>query len=153
MAPPGLGNRYDLSQALGIVILGAGPGLSLALVEQALRPGLGPGAQRPPGGAVYLLAQTSSALGLDERAEVGLFGDSLIARRHGVPVDEPLARPSATGCTDAGRIRGGTRPLAPTRPVRPDPRRKPSSDVSRMSREPGPPWRANPMPDKSAAHP
>ena len=32
-----LGNRYDLGQALGIVILGGGLGLFLALVEQALR--------------------------------------------------------------------------------------------------------------------
>ena len=32
-----LGNRYEMSQALGIVILGGGLGLFLALVEQALR--------------------------------------------------------------------------------------------------------------------
>ncbi len=32
-----MGNRYDLGQGLGIVMLGAGLGLSLALVEQALR--------------------------------------------------------------------------------------------------------------------
>ncbi len=45
-----LGNRYDLSQALGIVILGGGLGLALALVEQALQAGLGPGAERAAGG-------------------------------------------------------------------------------------------------------
>jgi pSer/pThr/pTyr-binding forkhead associated (FHA) protein len=33
-------------------------------------------------GRAYLLARRVSALGLDERAEVGLFGDPSVARRH-----------------------------------------------------------------------
>jgi pSer/pThr/pTyr-binding forkhead associated (FHA) protein len=33
-------------------------------------------------GRLYLLAHRRSAIGLDERAEVGLFGDRLVARRH-----------------------------------------------------------------------
>jgi len=78
----GLGNRYDLSQGLGVVILGAGLGLSLALVEQALRRAWVLVLSGRQEGRSYLLARPRSALGLDERAEVGLFGDPLVARRH-----------------------------------------------------------------------
>jgi hypothetical protein len=77
-----LGNRYDLSQGLGIVILGAGLGLFLALVEQVLRRAWVEVVRGRQEGRIYLLAHRRSALGLDERAEVGLFGDPLVARRH-----------------------------------------------------------------------
>ena len=76
------GNRPDLVQAPGMVILGAGLGTSLALVEQALRRAwvqIQSGRQE---GRVYLLAPSVSRLGLDERAEVGIFGDPSVARRH-----------------------------------------------------------------------
>lgn len=76
-----LGNRYDLSQGLGIVILGAGLGVFLALVEQALRRAWVQVLSGRQEGRSYLLGRRS-ALGLDERAEVGLFADPLIARRH-----------------------------------------------------------------------
>jgi hypothetical protein len=78
----GLGNRYDLSQALGIVILGAGLGLFLALVEQALRRAWVQVLSGRQEGRIYLLAHKRCRLGLDERAEVGLFGDPGIARQH-----------------------------------------------------------------------
>lgn len=78
----GLGNRYDLSQGVGIVILGAGLGLSLALVEQVLRRAWVQVLSGRQEGRIYRLAHQRSALGLDEHAEVGLFGDRLIARRH-----------------------------------------------------------------------
>jgi hypothetical protein len=78
----GLGNRYDLSQGLGIVILGAGLGACLALVEQVLRRAWVQVLSGRQEGRAYLLSRSTSALGLDERAEVGLFGDSLIARKH-----------------------------------------------------------------------
>ncbi len=76
------GNRYDLSQGLGIVILGAGLGLFLALVEQALRKAWVYVLSGRQEGRSYLLSHKISNLGLDERAEVGLFADPLIARRH-----------------------------------------------------------------------
>jgi hypothetical protein len=77
-----LGNRYDVSQGLGIVILGAGLGLFLALVEQVLRRAWVLVLRGRQEGRAYLLAHKRSALGLDERAEVGLFGDPMVARRH-----------------------------------------------------------------------
>jgi hypothetical protein len=77
-----MGNRYDLSQGLGIVILGAGLGTGLALVEQALRRAWVVVLSGRQEGRSYLLDQPTSALGLDERAEIGLFADRLIARRH-----------------------------------------------------------------------
>jgi hypothetical protein len=80
----GLGKTYDPSRAqgLGIVILGAGLGLCLALVEQVLRRAWVQVLRGRQEGRAYLLARKTSALGLDERAEVGLFGDRLVARRH-----------------------------------------------------------------------
>jgi hypothetical protein len=78
----GLGNRYDLSQGLGVVILGAGLGLFLALVEQVLRRAWVQVLRGRQEGRAYLLSHRVSALGLDERAEVGLFGDRTVARRH-----------------------------------------------------------------------
>lgn len=78
----GLGNRYDVSQGLGVAILGAGLGFFLALVEQVLRRAWVLVLNGRQEGRAYLLAPRRSAIGLDERAEVGLFGDRLVARRH-----------------------------------------------------------------------
>jgi Inner membrane component of T3SS, cytoplasmic domain len=77
-----LGNRYDLSQALGVVILGAGLGLFLALVEQALRRAWVQIASGRQEGRIYLLDHARCRLGLDERAEVGVFGDAAVEREH-----------------------------------------------------------------------
>jgi hypothetical protein len=77
-----MGNRYDLGQALGIVILGGGLGLFLALVEQALRRAWIQVQSGRQEGRIYLLAHQRCRLGLDERAEIGLFGDPEVARRH-----------------------------------------------------------------------
>ncbi len=78
----GMGDRYDLGQGLGIVLLGAGLGLALALVEQVLRRAWVQVLRGRQEGRAYLLAGRRSALGLDERAEVGLFGDPTVARQH-----------------------------------------------------------------------
>lgn len=77
-----LGNRYSVSQSLGIVILGAGLGLFLALVEQALRRSWIQIASGRQEGRIYLLARPVNRLGLDERADVGVFGDSAVERSH-----------------------------------------------------------------------
>jgi hypothetical protein len=77
-----LGNRFEISQAVGIVILGAGLGLCLALVEQALRRAWVQVASGRQEGRIYLLAHKKCRLGLDERAEIGIFGDPSVARRH-----------------------------------------------------------------------
>jgi len=77
-----LGNRYGLSQSLGIVILGAGLGLFLALVEQALRRAWIQIVSGRQEGRIYLLARPVNRLGLDERADVGVFGDAAVERSH-----------------------------------------------------------------------
>jgi Inner membrane component of T3SS, cytoplasmic domain len=77
-----LANRLDMSQALGIVILGAGLGLCLALVEQVLRRAWVQVQNGRQEGRIYLLAQRQCRLGLDERAEIGIFGDPAVARQH-----------------------------------------------------------------------
>ena len=77
-----MGDRYDLGQGIGIVMLGAGLGLSLALVEQVLRRAWVQVLRGRQEGRSYLLGSKVSALGLDERAEVGLFGDPTVSRRH-----------------------------------------------------------------------
>jgi hypothetical protein len=111
-----LGNRFGLGQALGIVLLGAGLGLFLALVEQALRRSWVQVLSGRQEGRIYLLAHRVCRLGLDERAEVGLFGDPAIARRHAE------IETSSQGCTfrqlDArkpSRING--RPVTGTEPL------------------------------------
>ena len=81
-------NRPDSSgavgvvQAIGIVILGAGLGLCLALVEQVLRRAWVQVLSGRQEGRIYLLAHPRCRLGLDERAEIGIFGDASVARRH-----------------------------------------------------------------------
>jgi hypothetical protein len=77
-----LGNRFEISQAVGMVILGAGLGLCLALVEQALRRAWVIVASGRQEGRIYLLAHKRCRLGLDEHAEIGIFGDPAVARRH-----------------------------------------------------------------------
>jgi len=77
-----LADRADLSQAVGIVILGAGLGLCLALVEQVLRRAWVQVQSGRQEGRIYLLAHPRCRLGLDERAEIGIFGDPAVARRH-----------------------------------------------------------------------
>jgi pSer/pThr/pTyr-binding forkhead associated (FHA) protein len=77
-----LGSRYDLSQAMGMVVLGSGLGLCLALVEQVLGRAWVQVLNGRQEGRAYLLAARISTLGLDERADVGLFGDATVARAH-----------------------------------------------------------------------
>jgi hypothetical protein len=77
-----MADRLDMSQALGIVILGAGLGLCLALVEQVLRRAWVQVQNGRQEGHIYLLGHPRCRLGLDERAEIGIFGDSAVARRH-----------------------------------------------------------------------
>ncbi len=77
-----MGDRYDLGQGVGIVLLGAGLGLALSLVEQVLRRAWVRVLKGRQEGRSYLLAGPRSALGLDEHAAVGLFGDPEIARQH-----------------------------------------------------------------------
>jgi hypothetical protein len=77
-----LPERADVSQAIGIVFLGAGLGLCLALVEQVLRRAWVQVQNGRQEGRIYLLAHPKCRLGLDERAEIGIFGDATVARRH-----------------------------------------------------------------------
>jgi Inner membrane component of T3SS, cytoplasmic domain len=77
-----MGDRTAMSQAVGIVILGAGLGLCLALVEQVLRRAWVQVQSGRQEGRIYLLAQRRCRLGLDERAEIGIFGDPTVARQH-----------------------------------------------------------------------
>ena len=77
-----MGDRYDLGQGVGIVLLGAGLGLALALVEQTLRRAWVRVVRGRQEGRDYSLTKARSALGLDEKAEVGLFGDPTVARQH-----------------------------------------------------------------------
>jgi hypothetical protein len=77
-----MGNRYDLGQGLGIALLGAGLGLGPALVEQALRRAWVQVLNGRQEGRSYLIVRGTSALGLDERAAVGLFGDATVSRQH-----------------------------------------------------------------------
>src|SRR5205085_1693177 len=100
------------SQGVGMVLLGAGLGLFLALVEQVLRRAWVQVLRGRQEGRAYLLAHRRSALGLDERAEVGLFGDPTVARRHAeieVTTDgyvlhnhDPKGRTKLNGATVSG---------------------------------------------------
>jgi hypothetical protein len=77
-----MGSRIELGQALGIVILGGGLGLCLALIESVLGRVWVQVMNGRQEGRSYLLAGRNSTLGLDERADVGLFGDPAISRLH-----------------------------------------------------------------------
>jgi pSer/pThr/pTyr-binding forkhead associated (FHA) protein len=111
-----MGNRYVLGQSLGIVILGAGLGVFLALVEQAFRRAWVQVLSGRQEGRIYLLAQRRNRMGLDERAEVGLFGDPSVAREHAEieATAEGFAfrhlAPRASSKLN-GRPVGGTQPL------------------------------------------
>jgi hypothetical protein len=85
----GATGAVGIIQAVGIVVMGAGLGLCLALVEQALRRSWIQVLSGRQEGRIYLLDHPSSRLGLDERAEIGIFGDATVARTH--------ARIDATG--------------------------------------------------------
>ncbi len=114
-----MGDRYDLGQGVGIVLLGAGLGLSLSLVEQTLRRAWVRVVRGRQEGRDYSLTKPRSALGLDEKAEVGLFGDPTVARSHAEIVVEgrdyvlinldPKNRTTVNGQVVAGRqvIRDG----------------------------------------------
>lgn len=73
---------YPVAQALGIVVLGAGIGLALALVEQTLTRARVVVLSGKQEGRMFLLTRKTSTIGLDEQADIGLFADSAIARRH-----------------------------------------------------------------------
>jgi Inner membrane component of T3SS, cytoplasmic domain len=111
-----LGDRHDLGQAVGIVTMGAGLGLCLALVEQVLRRAWVQVVNGRQEGRIYLLAHSKCRVGLDERAEIGLFGDASVARRHaeiestsGGYVLHGRAAPGTTRVN--GDALDGTRPL------------------------------------------
>jgi hypothetical protein len=77
-----MGNRYDLGQGVGIALLGGGLGMGVAVVEQALRRSWVQVLNGRQEGRSYLLRRGTSTVGLDERADVGLFGDPSVGRRH-----------------------------------------------------------------------
>lgn len=111
-----MGDRLDVGQAVGIVVLGAGLGLCLALVEQALRRAWVQVLNGRQEGRIYLLSRPRCRMGLDERAEVGIFGDPAVARRHaeiestaGGYVLHDLAAAGTTRVN--GEILAGGRPL------------------------------------------
>jgi hypothetical protein len=111
-----LGDRFDISQAVGIVILGAGLGLCLALVEQALRRAWVQVQSGRQEGRIYLLAHKKCRLGLDERAEIGIFGDPAVARHHAeiesTPTGYVLRQLTAAASTRVnGRPVTGDQPL------------------------------------------
>lgn len=112
-----LGDRNDLSQGLGIVILGAGLGLCLALVEQVLRRAWVQVLRGRQEGHLYVLAHKRSRLGLDEHIEIGLFGDPGVARDHAAI--ERTAQGYVLENRDAkGRTRVNGRPVADPQPLR-----------------------------------
>ena len=84
-----MGDRSDLGQGVGVALLGGGLGLGLALVEQALRRAWVQVLNGRQEGRSYLIGRGTSAVGLDERAAVGLFGDPSVARQHAEIVGGP----------------------------------------------------------------
>ncbi len=78
----GMSDRPTFGQAVGILPLGAGLGLFLALVEQALRRTWVQIVSGRQEGRACMLTRKESSLGLDEWADVGLFGDPTVARQH-----------------------------------------------------------------------
>jgi hypothetical protein len=77
-----IGESSPMGQGVGMVLLGAGLGLCLALVEQALRRAWVQVLNGRQEGRSYLLANRRSVLGLDEHVAVGIFGDGEVARKH-----------------------------------------------------------------------
>lgn len=74
--------RYDLSQGLGMALLGAGLGGALALVEQALTRAWVVVQNGRQEGRAFPLDRPAVRLGRDEHTDVGLFGDMSVARDH-----------------------------------------------------------------------
>ena len=72
-----------------MVVLGAGLGVCLALVEVVLARVWVQVLNGRQEGRAYLIGAGTSTLGLDERATVGLFGDSSVARLHAEIVSGP----------------------------------------------------------------
>ncbi len=75
-------NQPKLGQALGALVLGAGLGLGLALVEQVLRRAWVQVINGRQEGRIFLLTRDDSTIGLDEHVEIGLFGDLGVTRKH-----------------------------------------------------------------------
>jgi hypothetical protein len=112
-----LGERLDLGQAVGIVTLGAGLGLCLALVEQAMRRAWVQVISGRQEGRIYLLSHGRTRLGLDERAEVGLFGDPSVARQH-AEIESTAGGYMLRGLAAAGTTRVNGEAVAAPRPLR-----------------------------------
>jgi hypothetical protein len=110
---------YDpsVSQGLGVVILGAVLGAFLALVEQVLRRAWVQVLQGRQEGRTYLLAVARARLGLDEHAEVGLFGDREIARRH-AEIEATSGGYVLHNLDARGRTRLNGRPVTSPQPLR-----------------------------------
>jgi hypothetical protein len=111
-----MGERLDLGQAVGIVVLGAGLGLCLALVEQAMRRAWVQVLSGRQEGRIYLLSQGRTRLGLDERAEVGLFGDPSVARQH-AEIESTADGFVLHGLAAAGTTRGNGKVIAAPSPL------------------------------------
>lgn len=74
--------RYDLSQGLGMALLGAGLGAALALVEQALTRAWVVVQNGRQEGRSFPLDRPAVRIGRDEHTDIGLFGDMSVARDH-----------------------------------------------------------------------
>jgi hypothetical protein len=112
-----LGNRLDIGQAIGMVVLGGGLGLCLALVEQALRRAWVQVLNGRQEGRIYLLSHPRCRMGLDERAEVGIFGDPLVSRRH-AEVQTTASGYVLRDFAGAGTTRVNGEAVASARPLR-----------------------------------
>ncbi len=112
-----LGDRLVLGQAVGIVTLGAGLGLCLALVEQALRRAWVQVLNGRQEGRIYLLSHPRCRIGLDERAEVGLFGDPSVSRRH-AEIESTASGYVLRDLAAAGTTRVNGDAVADARPLR-----------------------------------
>jgi pSer/pThr/pTyr-binding forkhead associated (FHA) protein len=71
-----------LCRGVALIILGACIGLWIALVEQALAPALLKIVSGQFEGRVFILDKPELTLGSDERADVTIFGDPCVQRRH-----------------------------------------------------------------------
>jgi hypothetical protein len=91
-------------QAVGIVLLGLGVGLGLAVAEQVLRRAWLVVLNGHQEGRMYTLTDGQARIGLDEHAEIGLFGDLKVARRHARIVGEAGRFVLHPGEESAGRV-------------------------------------------------
>jgi hypothetical protein len=111
-----MGNSYN-GQAVGIALLGGGLGLGLALVEQALRRAWVQVLNGRQEGRTYLLGRGKSAIGLDERAAVGLFGDPSVARQH-AEIEADSGGFSLRSLDPAGRTKLNGGPVTAPQPLK-----------------------------------